>query len=167
MVREGISLECECWRPLSRAADPSTTTVEGARGWLEEGSLCCNLWQISVTPTYRSKSFLPILFLHMKGTHFSWVSVSVGTGFAVFPMLSLCAVRKARLHASTGDAVKLPDTPGTLALREATACRLSSQLTKEPERLLLTGPLRSLLAALNRQNNKGKQSFWGILWQTP
>ena len=57
----------------------------------------------------------------------------------------------------TGDAVKLPDTPGTLPLWEATACRLSSQLTKQPERLLLTGPLRSLLAALNRQNNKGKQ----------
>lgn len=52
--------------------------------------------------------------------------------------------------------MKLPGTPGTLPLQEATACGLSSQLTKEPEMLLLTSPLRSLLAALNRQSNKGK-----------
>lgn len=52
--------------------------------------------------------------------------------------------------------MKLPGTPGTLPLQEATACGLSSQLTKEPEMLLLTSALRSLLAALNRQSNKGK-----------
>ena len=156
MERDGIHLERECWRPLEPPTPPPSQWKAPRAEWRKAlfAATCDRFLSLLHIDQKVFYPYYPCIWRE----HIFRESLSLGgSGFAVFPVLSLWAVRKARLHASTGDTVKLPDTPGTLPLREATACRLSSQLTKQPERLLLTGPLRSLLAALNRQNNKGKQ----------
>lgn len=95
----------------------------------------------------------------MKGTHFAGVSVSRGDWVCCLPRAVSVGCQESltssRLHKGCCEAPRHPgdtSTPGGHC-----AQGLFSQLTKEPERLLLTGPLRSLLAALIRQNNKGKQ----------
>ena len=98
-----------CYKPLHHLSG----RCPGMDG---KGSLCCNLRQVFVTPTYRPKGFRPIIFLHMKWTHFLEVSVSGGTEFAVFLLLRLCAVREAQqlfclLHASTEEGCEAPRHP--------------------------------------------------------
>lgn len=110
--------QCECCSPLSML--PTPPPPQWKAPGLNGGRLPAATCDRFLYSTYRSKSFLPILFLHMK-EHIFHESLSLGgLGLLSSRAESVWAVRKARLQHATGDTVKLPDTPGTLALREAT-----------------------------------------------
>lgn len=157
--RKNLESECEYSLFRSKPLHHLSGRCPGMDG---KGSLGCSLWQICVT----SRSFLPILFLHMKWTHFIKGSVSGEPGLLSSSCQGWQGSPAALLPSSClhrGRLWRVQAPQGTWPLQEAAAYGLSSQLTKKPERPLPAVPLRSLLAALNRQNNEkpraSKDSF--------